>query len=557
MNFRELIKINPVRFCLFVIITVLTPITLIGNTALVQLETTIVLSRNLRNFIIISAISLVVAALGYVFIYISQYLITYQAQDLNNSVRDKIVKHYFYDGKKHQVSEMQNRLTNDLQMVNENYVGAIFNLLYGSVMIISIIIYLIMLNWILLLTICLIVAITLVLPKLIEKPLQKANQLISDSNQVYLDTLNDWLAGLEQLRQFAAGAKLFSVSQLASKKLEDANVKQTTYTKLLNAITGIASAIFGLIIFLLSGFLVKDGLLEISALLIVGNFRFYLNQAINQISNARGHMKGIKKLVTEIDKSAEPVRLSSKSSSIAPAIIKTNSLGLKFSNGESLTYPDLQIKEGEKILLTGDSGAGKSTLFKLILGELKPSSGKIIFEDKNGNQIVPDLRKIGYLPQDPVVFPASILDNITMFNDKLDNKVAEAVKEVNLSADLKKFDEGIDKKLNLDKLNISGGQRQKIVLARAKVHDSDIILIDEGTSAIDQKATMDILNNLLKSKATIVFIAHNFNKKMHDLFDREIHLVKDWKKKAFVKNAKAFFDAFKKWLQNAVIKESN
>lgn len=527
MNFRELIKIKPARFWLFVVITVLTPITIIGNTALVQLETTIVLSRNLRNFVIISAISLVVAALSYVFINISQYLITYQAQDLNNSVRDKLVKHYFYDGKKHQVTEMQNRLTNDLQMVNENYIGAIFNLLYGNVMIISIIIYLIMLNWILLLTICLIVAITLVLPKLIEKPLQKANQLISDNNQVYLDTLNDWLQGLEQLRQFAAGAKLFSVSQLASKKLEDANVKQTTYTKLLNAITGIASAIFGLIIFLLSGLLVKNGLLEISALLVVGNFRFYLNQAINQISNARGQMKGIKKLVKEIDESAAPVSHSRKTNSIAPATIKTESLGLKFPNGESLTYPDLQIKQGEKILLTGDSGAGKSTLFRLILGELKPSSGKIIFEDKDGNQIVPDLRKIGYLPQDPVVFPASILDNITMFNDKLDNKVAEAVKEVNLSGDLKRFDKGIDKELNLDKLNISGGQRQKIVLARAKVHDSDIILIDEGTSAIDQKATMDILNNLLKSKATIVFIAHNFNEKMRDLFDREIHLVKE------------------------------
>lgn len=139
MNFRELIKIKPARFWLFVVITVLTPIAIIGNTALVQLETTIVLSRNLRNFVIISAISLVVAALSYVFINVSQYLITYQAQDLNNSVRDKIVKHYFYDGKKHQVPEMQNRLTNDLQMVKENYIGAIFNLLYGSVMIISII----------------------------------------------------------------------------------------------------------------------------------------------------------------------------------------------------------------------------------------------------------------------------------------------------------------------------------------------------------------------------------------------------------------------------------
>ena len=100
MNFRELIKIKPARFWLFVVITVLTPIAIIGNTALVQLETTIVLSRNLRNFVIISAISLVVAALSYVFINVSQYLITYQAQDLNNSVRDKIVKHYFYDGKK-------------------------------------------------------------------------------------------------------------------------------------------------------------------------------------------------------------------------------------------------------------------------------------------------------------------------------------------------------------------------------------------------------------------------------------------------------------------------
>ena len=66
MNFRELIKIKPARFWLFVVITVLTPIAIIGNTALVQLETTIVLSRNLRNFVIISAISLVVAALSYV-----------------------------------------------------------------------------------------------------------------------------------------------------------------------------------------------------------------------------------------------------------------------------------------------------------------------------------------------------------------------------------------------------------------------------------------------------------------------------------------------------------
>jgi ABC-type bacteriocin/lantibiotic exporter with double-glycine peptidase domain len=114
-----------------------------------------------------------------------------------------------------------------------------------------------------------------------------------------------------------------------------------------------------------------------------------------------------------------------------------------------------------------------------------------------------------------------------MFNEKLDNRVDQAVKEVDFDTDISKFKDGLNEELDLDKLNISGGQRQKIVLARAKVHNSDIILIDEGTSAIDQNATMDILKNLVKSKATIVFIAHNFNEGMRQLFDREIHLVKE------------------------------
>lgn len=65
---------------------------------------------------------------------------------------------------------------------------------------------------------------------------------------------------------------------------------------------------------------------------------------------------------------------------------------------------------------------------------------------------------------------------------------------------------------------------KKIVLARSKVHDSKLILIDEGTSAIDQAATMRILKRLVKTDATIVFIAHNFNEEMRNIFDREICL---------------------------------
>ena len=111
-----------------------------------------------------------------------------------------------------------------------------------------------------------------------------------------------------------------------------------------------------------------------------------------------------------------------------------------------------------------------------------------------------------------------------MFNSKLKNKVLDYVKDVSFESDIRKMPLGLKTELNLQKLNISGGQRQKIVLARACVHDDDFILIDEGTSAIDTKATLDILKKLLDGPYTVIFIAHNFNEEMNSLFDREIHL---------------------------------
>ena len=526
MNLKQFVKIHPFRFALFVLGSIVVPAIAIFSTYLTQTLTNVILARNWHEFILIAIVCFIIMLILYFLLPIVQNLDNYLQQDLNQQVRAKIVKHYYDDQKQHTVADMQNRLTNDLTLINENYFNNLFSVIYGTVLIISVVIYLILLSWQLLIVICVMVVVSLFLPKLTEKPLQKANQMISDSNQIYLDTLNDWLSGLEQIRQFMAGAKLFSVTANASKKLENANVKQIGYIKLLEAVNGIVSALFGLILFILAGVLVKQGSITIGALLIVGNFRFYLNQGINMVTSGRGAMKGTTQLIDEVDQSASKVEVPKEKQGVVPATIETHDLKLQFPNGEKLAFPDLRIKQGEKILLTGDSGAGKSTLFKLILGELEPSEGNVIYRDQNGKEIVPDLSKIGYIPQNPVVFPATIEDNITMFNDKLDSKVKQVVKEVNFDADIAKFKDGLNEELDLDKLNISGGQRQKIVLARAKVHDSDIILIDEGTSAIDQKATMDILQRLVKSKATIVFIAHNFNEGMRKMFDREIHLVK-------------------------------
>nr|WP_262361631.1 ATP-binding cassette domain-containing protein [Lactobacillus ultunensis] len=185
------------------------------------------------------------------------------------------------------------------------------------------------------------------------------------------------------------------------------------------------------------------------------------------------------------------------------------------------------MRKGEKVLLTGDSGTGKSTLFKVLLGQVKPKRGEVIYKDEEGHSFVPDFERIGYIAQDNTLFPDTIENNITMFNSKLAKKIPNTIKKVKLGKDIQKFPKGLKTLIDLDHENLSGGQKQKVVLARANIHNSDLLLIDEGTSAIDRKATKEILKELLESNQTIIMIAHNFSQEATDMFDREIHLIKE------------------------------
>lgn len=415
-------------------------------------------------------------------------------------------------------------MTNDLQILHTDYLDSVRYMSSFFVSIASVALTLLTFQWSLLLACFIFAAVQIYLPKIMDKPLQKATDMVSQANQQYLKNLGDWLIGLSELRRYLASAQLFKSVAKNSGKLELAYIEKEKVDQKLDYLNQLAYSVGDALIFLLTAILVINNLAVFGLVASIGNFNANFFASLQGVASYGGRIRATKKLREKVLLERKKVNHHECKQMEEAAAFVTKNLKIGFANGEGVSFPNITVKAGEKVLLTGDSGVGKSTLFKLILGEEKPSHGEILYFNDKGKKIKPNLKKIGYLPQDPVLFPATIAENITMFDEKLNQLVKQTVGQVQLAPDINQFEAKAATLIDLNKLNVSGGQRQKIVLARNLVHRSKLLLIDEGTSAIDHSATMKILQNLVKLDTTVVFIAHNFDPKMKNLFDKEIDL---------------------------------
>lgn len=522
MKLKELFSLSPWRFCLAFILQMAGGISEVVTAYFLTLQFDALQHNNFQLFLNWTALQL----LMYVFTYLGYNLaaIIWQrlVQEYLHLIRQELTTHYFADNKDHIVSKVQNRMTNDLEILHTDYLNSVRFMSSFFVSIASVTLTLLTFQWSLLIACIIFAAGQIYLPKLLDQPLMKATEMLSQTNQKYLKNLGDWLIGLSEIRRYFAADQLFNSVAKNSGKLENAYIEKEKVDQKLDYLNQLAYSVGDSLIFLLTAVLVINNWAAFGLVASIGNFNAAFFASLQGIASYGGRIRATKKLREEMLSDRQKIEQTDTGQEVAA--FATKNLKINFANGEGVTFPDITVKAGEKILLTGNSGVGKSTLFKLILGEEKPSEGEISYFNNKGEKIKPNLKKIGYLPQDSILFPATIVENITMFNYKLQNLVKGVTKKVQLAADLAKFSDGVETMIDLDHLNVSGGQRQKIVLARNLLGKRKLLLIDEGTSAIDQAATFKILQNLMSNEATIVFIAHNFDTRMKDLFDREIRL---------------------------------
>lgn len=184
-------------------------------------------------------------------------------------------------------------------------------------------------------------------------------------------------------------------------------------------------------------------------------------------------------------------------------------------NDFSLSNISFEIKKNEIFTIIGKSGSGKTTLVDILSGLLKPQSGKIFIDGEDYTDKYNIIRKnLSYLSQNFFMLDDSILNNITFGSKEVDfSKIDQIIKDLELENLVKESKDGLNTIVGEDGVQISGGQAQRIGLARCFYSNRDIIILDEVTSALDVQTENFILNSIKKFKQnkTIIFITHREN----------------------------------------------
>ncbi len=432
--------------------------------------------------------------------------------ELKKDLFQVILGQKYKDFKKTSVGSKLSTFENDINFIEEYYFNNIFVLMRNIIVIVAAVSYLFHLS-ILMGILLLICSVTILfIPLLLGKNIDPISEAYADDKGKYIGRLKDYCEGMDVIHAYNIETYVqknyFTILEQLENKLLKLKKKIGLYNQTM--ITG--NYLIIAISFSVGGFFVIKNALSVGELIAITQIINIIMQPLGEVASALVEISGSLAVRQKLERlTKEKKKEVYQEPDISETIfsgIDCRDISYDTEDGAfSLKKITMRFEPGKKYIVIGPSGCGKSTLLKIIANVLEPSFGDAYINERNYKEcecLVSEM--VSLVHQDTFIFNDTIENNIRLYQDYSATEFDNAISVVALKEKLK---ERIQSDCSEGGGSLSGGEKQRIAIARAILRNSPVLLLDEITSALDQFTAKTIVGNIFAMKEkTIVFVTH-------------------------------------------------
>lgn len=448
--------------------------------------------------------------------------------DLFNSILKKDISTFNENNKSKYISTF----TNDINILNTDFFSNIKSLIYYIAIFIMSFFGILNIHYYFIISILVLGYIPILLSKLFVKRISELKKSYSDILCDFTNKLNDMVSGFEIIKSF--NIEHFSKKKFIdiNNKVENADAKVKSVEKLSENI----NAIYGLFLFffnmLLGIYLIINNQISVGDLIATVQLMNNIVNPLSNLINITNKIKSINLIYEDlnIESNTEIKELESIEKPDFNNAIKLQNVSFSYPDGDQIIKNlSHTFVKNKKYAIVGSSGSGKSTLLKLISKYLTSYEGNISIDDCNlknvNNRNLNNI--VSLIHQNVFVFNDTIKNNICLYQDYNSTELLNTLKKSGLEDLINNLELKENTIIEENGKNFSGGEKQRIAIARALIRNTPILLVDEATSALDNINSYNIEKTILSlDDITSILITHKINQELIHLYDEIIVLDK-------------------------------
>ena len=416
-------------------------------------------------------------------------------------------------------------LTNDVHKIEEDYLFSAFDLITNFTLFICTIIVMLIYSPLLTLSGIVLALLPFIGAILIGGKLAIREKEISDQNASFMHFIKDNLIGFSTVKVFKAEKKIKELFNKNNNTLENKKASKTKTLALMDMVQTVLSLASQFGVFFIGAYIsIKSGKIAPSVILLFVQLMNYIISPLMNIPTLLSKRLACKPLFKKIEEiiKTDTEKIQGESIENINDITISN---LSFMYEDKAVLKDISHKfeKNKSYAIVGPSGAGKTTLINLLLARENNYTGNIYYNGIEVREISLDsLYEISsFVEQNVFVFDDSIINNITMYSNVDEELLNEVIIKSGLTELIK--EKGKDYSCGENGSNLSGGEKQRISIARALINKSQLLLLDEVTSALDNETSSLITNQLLElNNTTRIMITHRLDEEVLNKFDQII-----------------------------------